>query len=249
MNKKEKITLIVGLLLIALVVLYFIFKNSYNESYIEKYINKNYPNYEVVEKNYEYLSHFWSTWYDTEMDDPNKDIICNTTIQNKDTNMYITIPFYHPKYGLYRASQYRKKDMKKMVSEFEKYYSSINEIKDKYNIALKISEVTLTEASNGDIFSMIIYIKQNDTIDMYKVIDEIDSIKTTLDIKEMHFIIAKDYVFNDLSPYRESNYLIVTIDNMTKVNEEDNYNVSDVYKSSNSGTSKWKTNYYRMNIQ
>jgi len=240
-NKKIK-NIELPLCILALSILIYIIMTISNNNYIKKYISNNYPNYVIIEEDYKYLDNFWSTWYDTKHNMISKEIICNTHLKNKNTGMYITIPFYHPRFGLYRPSEYGKKDIKELVNEYEKYWNNINELKNKYLNELNVSDAIIIESSNEDIYQMIVYIKYKKDLDIYNFVQDIDKIKTNIQINNIHYIIAKEDAYNHLKPWTESNDLIA-LKGMKRVNDNINFDVIDIYKYGN----KWNTVYYKIN--
>ena len=206
--------------ILVLGIIYFVCVNIVNYNYIERYVDKNYPDYTITGKSYQYLSRFWSTYYDTEKDRFASDITCDTTLVNKNSGMQITIPFYHPKYQFYRDSQYNRKNIKDMVEEYENYWNAINDLKEKENIELNISNAIISEADNSDIYEITIYIKYKDGYDMQQMIKSINDIKTTLNINEINYLVAKEEIYDSLSPWTESNRHLIIPDDMEKIDNE-----------------------------
>ena len=58
--KIEKIKIILSIILtiILIITIRNILVKKYNETFVQKYVSKIYPNYTIVEKNYEYLDGF-----------------------------------------------------------------------------------------------------------------------------------------------------------------------------------------------
>ena len=210
----RKKIIIVLLVLIALLAGRLIFTSIYNSSYVEKYIKKNYKDYSIVSKDYEYLDHFWSTYYDIDKDSLNKDIICNTTLKNEKTGMYVTIPFYHPIRWMYRDSQYGRKNMKEKVKEYTSYWNKLNEVKDTYNLEMKVSTARLTEASNLDVSDLLIYINSDNLSDttINEILESIKNVETNLKIYELDVILANSKTYKALDPYINNNYRSMNIE-------------------------------------
>ena len=206
-NKKITIALIIAAFILIINVIIGI-KIIGNATYVKRYINRNYPNYIIIEKNYEYLNQFWATYYETDRDKMFSEVICNTTIKNKNTGMYVTIPFSHSIMGSYKDPELGEKSIKKMVKKYERYWKNINRVTNKYNIDINISNVEISEAYNNDIYDMTIYIKSNNT-DIYEAINEIEKLNTSLDIENIYYVVANEEVYNTLSPWTEANRYII----------------------------------------
>jgi len=58
--KKNKIKIILSIILtiILIIIIRNLLVKKYNEIFVQKYVSKIYPNYTIVEKNYEYLDGF-----------------------------------------------------------------------------------------------------------------------------------------------------------------------------------------------
>ncbi|MBE5822361.1 MAG: hypothetical protein E7311_07250 [Clostridiales bacterium] len=251
-NKKRiSIKYILGIIVIfiLILVLYNILIEKYNKSFIEKYVAKIYSDYIIKDKSYEYLDDFWSTYYDIEEDDLSLEIICNTTLENKDTGMRITIPFYHSKYKNYTDTQYNRKNIKEMVEEYETYWNEINNVKSIYNIELQVSNVEITEADNCDIYAMAIYLKYEENIDMQQIINDINDIKTSLNIVNINYVVAKEEVYELLKPWYESNKYYIVQKDLKRIKENiSNFDLYiDTYKKEFNNIEKNYSEYYIKN--
>lgn len=219
--KKNKIKIILSIILT--IVLIIIIRNllvkEYNETFVQKYVSKIYPNYTIVEKNYEYLDGFWSTWYETEKDDFGLEITCLTSLQSKESGMRITIPFYHSRYQRYKDTKYNRKNIKKMLEEYERYWNSINNLKEIYNIELNISDVEISKSSNCDIYEMTIYLKYRDNLDIDEIIMNINNLETNLNVKNINYVVAKEDTFKTLNPWSESNVYYIVPDGMKRIDK------------------------------
>lgn len=243
-KKKNKPILIIFGIIVALIIISKL-TMIYNKGYVERYVKFNYPDYRIIEKNYEYLDHFWSTWYDTEEDNFKSEIICNTMLRNNNTGMIVSIPLYHPPYRKYRDSEFGRKKVKKMVGEYEKYWYSINKLKETYNIELNVSNVEISESSSCDIYEITIYIKYKDNLKTDEIINTINNINTSLDIRNKNYVIAKEETYNNLYPWIESNKYIFIPKNLKKSKDDSNYDLYiESYHKENNQWEKRIPDYY-----
>jgi len=219
--KIEKIKIILSIILtiILIITIRNILVKKYNETFVQKYVSKIYPDYTIVEKKYEYLDDFWSTWYETEKDDFGLEITCITSLQSKESGMRISIPFYHSRYKHYKDTKYNRKNIKKMVEEYEKYWNSINNLKEIYNIELNISNVEISESSSCDIYEMTIYLKYRDNLDIDEIIMNINNLETNLNVKNINYVVAKEDTYKTLKPWSESNVYDIVPDGMKRIDK------------------------------
>jgi len=238
---------------IFIIVLYFVLRGPIisivNKVAVEKIVAENYPEYEIVDKNYKYLDHFWSTWYQINNDDNSKDIECNTTLKNNKTGMYVTIPFYHSKYGLYKENRYGHKNIKQLVNDYEKFWKEVNDFSRKNDIDIYISNAELTEAANCDISELIIYIKEDKSMDSQEIINSIEKIDTNLKVLSgINYVVAKEKAFERFCPWTQSNIYELTLRNekIKSTKDEKNYDFYRVFKSSKSEIT-WHKEYYIYN--
>lgn len=227
MNKKIKILLII-LGLILLFFFLFIIRNKfvgvYNETFIEKYVAKNYPDYAIVD--YSYLGYsdlLWEVEEDLEKDYINYEVYCDTLLQHKNTGMYISIPFYHDKYGFYKDSKYNKKNIKYLVNKYEVYWNAIQKIAEKHNIELKIASAIFTEASNYDISEVTIYFPTK--VRNSKLIDDINNLNVDIEIGDINYVFVEENHYRELSPWIEPNTYISVLDGLSRVGKDDEYSV------------------------
>ena len=247
-NKKIKsiiiCIIIICIIIISVIISKLIIQHN-NKYYIEKYVGVVYPDYTIVDKSYEYLDWFWSGWYGTGSDDFRLEIICNTALVNNKTGMKITIPFYHSKYKEYRDTRYARKNIKNMVAEYEKYWNSINKLKDEYNVELNISNVKITEASNCDISEITVYLMHKDDTKIDKIISDINNINTSLNINNINYVVAKENYYKSLKPWIESNEYLIVPNSMKEIESEKNFDLYiERYKRKDNKLLKWVTRYY-----
>lgn len=243
MKKKLPIILIIIALIIAVLLIASTLKKEYvkdyNKNYINNYLVENYPDYKLVEVKYEYLDSFWSAYYDIEADDVNLEIICNATLQNMKTGMYITVPFHHEKNSTFKDTQYGRKNIKKIVEEYEKYWGSIEKIKTTYNSEIKVSNAQIEEADGSDIYELSIYIIDN--VNAKEIITEINNIKTTVGIRNVNYVVTNESIYEELNPWLEPNKYLLVPDSMKSVDKEATFTLYiDNYENG-----KYRfTNYY-----
>ena len=243
MKKKLPITLIILALIVIVLIIALILKKEYvkdyNKNFINNYLNENYEEYKLVDLNYEYFDSFWSTYYDIEEDNVNKEIICNTTLQNMKTGMYITIPFHHEKNNVFKDTQYGRKNIKKIVQEYEKYWKKIEEIKTTYSTEIKVSNAHIEEADGSDIYELSIYIIDNPSAK--EIIEKINAIKTPVGIRNINYVVTNETIYEELSPWTESNKYLLVPDKMKSIDKEQQFTLYiDNYENG-----KYRfTNYY-----
>ena len=238
-NKLKTIVCILSCLLAAVIIaIIAVIVTKYNDApnvisgtskprKVEEFVKLYYPDYTIVEKKYEYLNGLWSTWYDTDEDDREKEIICNTVLRNNETGMYISVPFYHPPNRPYQESKYGRKNIREMVKKYEQYWNQINSVAKKYGVETNVSYVKLTEANNIDaVNGVAIYMKYKTSVDyMNNVIAEMEDITTTLMLGDVTFVVAKDDAYERLSPWTEDNYYYITLRMMDKTADQWNFEV------------------------
>lgn len=243
MKKKLPIILIIITLIVFILVIASILKKEYvqdyNKNFVNNYLSENHEDYKLVESKYEYLDSFWSTYYDTEEDDINKEIICNVTLQNMKTGMYITIPFHHDKNSIFKDTQFGRKNIKKIVQEYEKYWKKIDEIKTTYNTEIKVSNAHIEEADGSDIYELSVYILDNPNAK--EIIEKINSIPTTVGIRNINYVVTNASIYEELNPWIESNKYLLVPDNMKSIDKEQQFTLYiDNYENG-----KYRfTNYY-----
>ena len=249
--KKNKIWIFI--IVFFIIILYFVLRgpviNIINKDAVEKIVAENYPEYEIVDKNYMYLDHFWSTWYQSKNDDISLDIECNTTLKNKKTGMYVTIPFYHSKYGIYKENEYGHKNIKQLVNDYEKFWNELNDFSKKNGIEIYLSNAELTEAYNCDILELIIYIKEEKSMDSQEIINSIEKIDTNLIVlSDINYVVAKEKAFENFCPWTQSNIYELTLHNekIKLTNDEQNYDFYRAYKNGKTEIT-WHKDYYIYN--
>jgi len=247
MKKQGEKLWIFILIIFIIIMLYFTLKvliiNIINKDAIEKNVAKNYPEYEIIDKNYMYLDYFWSTWYHTKDDNLFFDIKCNATLRNKYTGMCVAIPFYHSNCGLYKDNRYGCKNIKQLVKDYEKFWNKVNDLSRKNNVEIHLSNVQLTEANNCDITELTIYIKEEKSKDSQEIMDSIEKIDTNLIfLSDIQYIVAKEKAFKDFSPWNQANIYEITLGNrkIESTKDELNYDFFRAYKSE----IKWYKEYY-----
>ena len=228
MDKKRKrflifnriLILLILILLILILILYFAFRrniiSSINKDAIEKYIAYNFPEYEIEEKSYRYLDTFWSTWDYIEKDDSAQSISCLTTLKNKKTGMYISIPFYHSSYGVYKT---RENNIKQYVKDYEKFWNDVNNFSKEKDVEIHLSNAVLNPNNAGSITALMIYIKEEKNIDIQEIIDSINKIDNNLIIRK-DYLVSKENQFEKFRPWKESNKFYVTTEDRKPVNSE-----------------------------
>lgn len=244
-NMKKKLPIILLILLLIIIVLFVsqILKKEYvidyNKNYIQNYITENYQDYKLVSVKYEYLDTFWSSYYDIEEDDVNKEIICNATLQNMQTGMHITIPFHHDKNSVFTDTQYGRKNIKNIVKEYEKYWESIDKIKSNYNTEIKVSNAQIEETDGSDIYELSIYIIDN--VNAKDIITKINDLKTPVGIRNVNYVVTNELIYEKLDPWLEPNKYLLVPDNMKSVDKDSNFTLYiDNYENG-----KYRfTNYY-----
>lgn len=242
---KKKLPIILLILLLITIVLFVsqILKKEYvidyNKNYIQNYITENYQDYKLVSVKYEYLDTFWSSYYDIEEDDVNKEIICNATLQNMQTGMHITIPFHHDKNSVFTDTQYGRKNIKNIVKEYEKYWESIDKIKSNYKTEIKVSNAQIEETDGSDIYELSIYIIDN--VNAKDIITKINDLKTPVGIRNVNYVVTNELIYEKLDPWLELNKYLLVPDNMKSVDKESNFTLYiDNYENG-----KYRfTNYY-----
>lgn len=249
MEQKFKSNIKLILIIIACIILIIIIRNllvkEYNKSFIQKHVAKMYPNYTILEKNYEYLDSFWSTYYETSDDDFSLDISCLTSLQSKESGMRITIPFYHSKYQRYKENQYNGKNIKKMVEEYEKYWNSINNVKEIYDIELQISNVEISESNSCDIYEMTIYLKYQDNLDINSIINSINNLNTSLNVENINYVVAKGKIYESFNPWSESNIYYIVPEDMKKTDNNLNFDLYiEMYKKEDNKIERKYSEYY-----
>lgn len=243
MKKKLPIILLIALLIIIVLFVSSVLKKEYvkeyNKNYIQNYVAENYKDYKLISRKYEYLSTFWSSYYDIEEDDISKEIICNVTLQNMQTGMYITIPFHHEKNSVFKDTQYGRKNIKNIVKDYEKYWESIDKIKNNYNAEIKVSNAEIAEADGSDIYELSIYLIDN--VNAKTIIEEINNLKTPVGIRNVNYVVTNESIYETLNPWLEPNKYLLVPDDMKSVDKESNFTLYiDNYENG-----KYRfTNYY-----
>ncbi|MBE6147679.1 MAG: hypothetical protein E7168_05045 [Firmicutes bacterium] len=106
-----------------------------------------------------------------------------------------------------------------MVEEYEKYWNSINNLKEIYNIELNISNVEISESSSCDIYEMTIYLKYRDNLDIDEIIMNINNLETNLNVKNINYVVAKEDTYKTLKPWSESNVYDIVPDGMKRIDK------------------------------
>lgn len=243
MKKKIPIILIIAIFVIVTLLVISTLKKEYitdyNKNYIQNYVAEHYQGYKLVSVKYEYLDTFWSTYYDIEEDDVNLDIICNATLQNMQTGMYITVPFHHKKNSTFKDTQYGRKNISEIVDEYKKYWESIEKIKTTYNTEIKVSNAKIEAADGSDIYELSIYLIDN--VNAKEIITEINNLKTTVGIKNVNYVVTNESIYKELNPWLEPNKYLLVPDSMKSVDKEATFTLYiDNYENG-----KYRfTNYY-----
>ena len=234
--KKKRIKIVVKVLLIILliVILRWPVINGINEIIIEKTVTKKYPEYEIIDKKYTYSDFLFHNHHDIENDDFYKEIYCNTTLRNKKTGMYVTIPFKHSRFGLFKDDMYDYKDIKQLVNTYEKYWNEVNDFSKKNGIEVYLSNVEITTASNCDISDLIIYIKEDKSKDIEEFIKSIDKIDFNLRLlssSDIHYVVANEKTFEKFRPWFQSNIFKLTFNYgiIEPTEDEQNYDFYYVF--------------------
>ncbi len=106
-----------------------------------------------------------------------------------------------------------------MLEEYERYWNSINNLKEIYNIELNISDVEISESSSCDIYEMTIYLKYRDNLDIDEIIMNINNLETNLNVKNINYVVAKEDTFKTLNPWSESNVYDIVPDGMKRIDK------------------------------
>ncbi len=119
----------------------------------------------------------------------------------------------------------------------------------KNGIEIYLSNAELTEAYNCDILELIIYIKEEKSMDSQEIINSIEKIDTNLIVlSDINYVVAKEKAFENFCPWTQSNIYELTLHNekIKLTNDEQNYDFYRAYKNGKTEIT-WHKDYYIYN--